>query len=382
MSALWQALRMSPTDADGPLIEAVLRSTFAPEGSARLLVPITASGLSETISVSLADLRGVYVPFLLWLRSRDAVCTRARCLIGIAGPAGSGKTTLAAVLEAMLAALSCSNFHFASPFPKAAKVEMDAYHLPNTELEELGLRKKKGAIETICGTALAGDLELLQGAPTVEATCVGPMRSWPHWSFVDDRGALLFPEYDRLGTHDPRLRSRAVSADVRLVLIEGLFVSRGDGDGWKLPLGPDPTAWARVRGMLEEVIHISAPLSLCRARCLSRRVRAVQLSAEEELGELVHDFLNTDAIPDCLRALIEPKLDAVVDHYARADAPSWYDIAADAVRATVRIKLALAPSLANAESEAGGDPLRVPWRRALEALRAIPSGAFADYAVD
>ena len=363
-SALWHALGVSPSH--GPAVRDRLRACFcgseaAPD--APLLVHIISSGLPETISISNAELWTVYIPLLLWFKMRATACTRRRCLIGIAGPAGSGKTTLAALTEVMMNAMVDADF------PRTAKIEMDGYHLTNVELDELGLRRRKGVIETICGTALAADLVRLNLGERASADLaladaaphVGPLRTRPNWSIFDsDDGALWFPDYDRLGTHDPRLRARRVSPDVRLVIVEGLFIARGDGGGGALPLGPDADAWARVRACLDEVVMISAPLSLCRARCLARRARTL-LPAEGE----PYDAL----------------LVGVTDHYRRNDAPSWHDINADASRSTLRLKIPLAPSFASAEAEAG-DALDVPWHVALEALKATAHNPFEGLTVD
>jgi pantothenate kinase len=59
---------------------------------------------------------------------------RDRFLIGIAGPPGAGKSTLAASLVGVL--------------PSSAAVPMDGFHYDNAVLNELGLRARKGAPET------------------------------------------------------------------------------------------------------------------------------------------------------------------------------------------------------------------------------------------
>lgn len=68
------------------------------------------------------------------LLPRVAALTGDRVLVGIAGPPGAGKTTLAASLAAALGS--------------AAVVPMDGFHLANIELERLRLTDRKGAPET------------------------------------------------------------------------------------------------------------------------------------------------------------------------------------------------------------------------------------------
>lgn len=61
----------------------------------------------------------------------------ARSLLGITGPPGSGKTTLAA--------------HLAQSLPGVAHVPMDGFHLADVALDRLGRREAKGAPDTFDG---------------------------------------------------------------------------------------------------------------------------------------------------------------------------------------------------------------------------------------
>lgn len=65
----------------------------------------------------------------------DAMLGRGGRVLGIAGPPGAGKSTLA---DRLLA-------HFG---PRAALLPMDGYHFANEELHRLGLAHRKGAPET------------------------------------------------------------------------------------------------------------------------------------------------------------------------------------------------------------------------------------------
>ncbi len=69
-------------------------------------------------------------------RARGLVVPGRRRILGIAGPPGAGKSTLA---EAVCAALGPST---------AALVPMDGFHLSNDALVRIGLRDRKGAPET------------------------------------------------------------------------------------------------------------------------------------------------------------------------------------------------------------------------------------------
>lgn len=71
----------------------------------------------------------------------DAILARsaqqARVLVGIAGPPGAGKSTVASSIHQDIA----SETH-------SVVVPMDGYHLDNAELDRLGLRHRKGAPDT------------------------------------------------------------------------------------------------------------------------------------------------------------------------------------------------------------------------------------------
>ena len=126
-------------------------------GGSPLHVEVEASGLLERVLIPRAELLTFYLPLLHAFAARAAA---ARVIIGVAGAAGSGKSTTSGVLVALANALAATG----APFPLAAAISMDGYHLTNAELVERGLRARKGVVETIHGTALAADLELLRAA--------------------------------------------------------------------------------------------------------------------------------------------------------------------------------------------------------------------------
>ena len=69
-------------------------------------------------------------------RARALIAPGERRVLGIAGPPGAGKSTLA---EAVCAALGAAT---------AALMPMDGFHLSNDELVRIGMRDRKGAPET------------------------------------------------------------------------------------------------------------------------------------------------------------------------------------------------------------------------------------------
>jgi pantothenate kinase len=66
--------------------------------------------------------------------ARAATPAERRLLVGIAGPPGSGKSTIAAALVELV--------------PAAALLPMDGFHLPQAELRRLGRRERMGAPDT------------------------------------------------------------------------------------------------------------------------------------------------------------------------------------------------------------------------------------------
>ncbi|WP_436519783.1 nucleoside/nucleotide kinase family protein [Actinoplanes sp. HUAS TT8] len=78
-------------------------------------------------------------------RARGLTAGGRRAVLGIAGPPGAGKTTLAEALRAELADAPPPGLPAGS---WVAHVPMDGFHLADVELDRLGLRSRKGAPET------------------------------------------------------------------------------------------------------------------------------------------------------------------------------------------------------------------------------------------
>jgi pantothenate kinase len=113
-------------------------------------------------------------------------------LVAIAGIPGSGKSTLSAEL--------CRRISGAVLLP------MDGYHLPKSQLDADGLRRR-GARHTFDSAAFCRDLRQLK------ATHAGE-----------------FPAFDH-AEQDPRPGAISVSPDTKLVIVEGLYVLMQD---WQL----------------------------------------------------------------------------------------------------------------------------------------------------
>ncbi|MFE4263718.1 nucleoside/nucleotide kinase family protein [Streptomyces sp. NPDC056883] len=151
----------------------------------------------------------------------------SRRILGIAGPPGAGKSTLAALIEDALGP------------ERAVVVPMDGFHLAQAELERLGRAERKGAPDTF---DVAGYVCLLRrlrqpGGPAVYA-----------------------PAFDR-SLEEPIAGSIAVAPGVPLVITEGNYL---------LHEAPE---WAPVRHLLDEAWYLAPEETLRVQRLVDRHVR-------------------------------------------------------------------------------------------------------------
>jgi pantothenate kinase len=160
-------------------------------------------------------------------RARALVPPSGRGILGIVGPPGSGKSTF---VEELVAELG-------SPF--AAVVPMDGFHMSNRVLDELGLRHRKGVLESFDAH---GYLSLIQRARE------------------SDGAPLLAPNFDRT-LDDPVAASIRVTPETRLVITEGIYLLEGS----------DP--WPGLRPLLDEVWYLQLDDEVRRARLRARHER-------------------------------------------------------------------------------------------------------------
>lgn len=174
-------------------------------------VPVVAfNGHEETLLARVAALGGT-----------------GRAILGICGPPGAGKSTLAAWLVNAL------------PTEKARLVSMDGFHLSNAVLASQGLAHRKGAPETFDADGYAALLNRLRRR---------------------EEAIVYAPEYDR--AHGESIAaSAAVGREVPLVVTEGNYLL-AEGRGWN-----------SAREHMDEVWFVDVDPDLRRRRLCDRHVR-------------------------------------------------------------------------------------------------------------
>jgi pantothenate kinase len=160
-----------------------------------------------------------------YLQQVDALLARGgRRLLGLVGPPGCGKSTVA---EALLTALGS----------RAVVVPMDGFHLANVELARLGRTGRKGAEDTFDSAGYAALLRRLRGQPADEV--------------------IYAPEFRR-AIEEPIANAIAVDPATPLVITEGNYLLLRTG------------AWSTVQDLLDEVWYVDVDPDLRRERLIAR----------------------------------------------------------------------------------------------------------------
>jgi pantothenate kinase len=197
-----------------------------------------------------------------------------RAIVGIAGPPGAGKSTLA---EAVVADYGPA-WGAGRVAGGAVVVPMDGFHLSNVELDRLGLADRKGAPETFDG---AGFVALLRRIRANEET-------------------VYAPAYSRV-LHESIGGVIPVPSTVDLVVVEGNYLL--------LPEEP----WSRARPLFDLVLYLDAPPAE-RVDGLVRRQRDRGLD-EAAARDWVH---RSDEANARLVAATRDRADAVVAREGRS----------------------------------------------------------------
>lgn len=178
-----------------------------------------------------------------------------RVLLGICGPPGAGKSTLAEKLVKTLG-------------KEAVYVGMDGFHLAQAELERLGRADRKGAPDTFDAAGYVNLLTRLKIKPTE---------------------TIYAPEFRR-EIEEPIAGAVPVSPDHRIVVTEGNY----------LLLPNDP--WRKLRPLLTETWFLSPEESLRHNRLIARHEAFGRTKAEARARTLGSDERNAVLINATLPA--------------------------------------------------------------------------------
>lgn len=164
------------------------------------------------------------VPSDYLARVRELLQGGERKLLGLVGPPGAGKSTLALALQHAFADVS-------------QVVPMDGYHLANVELRRLGRAERKGAPDTFDSAGYAAMLQRLRQQRPDEI--------------------VYAPEFRR-EIEEPVAGAIPVFPQTRLVITEGNYLLLDNGH------------WASVATLLDEVWYVDVDDSLRTNRLTQR----------------------------------------------------------------------------------------------------------------
>lgn len=172
-----------------------------------------------------------------------------RRILGITGPPGAGKSTIA---EALAEALG----------ERARLVGMDGFHLAEAELQRLGRRDRKGAPDTFDALGYVALLRRLRAA---------------------DEEVVYAPHFDR-SIEEAIAGYVPVPRDVPLVITEGNYLLVDDGP------------WAAVRPLLDECWYVEPDETERLERLVARHQRFGRTPAEAWERSTGSDQRNADVI--------------------------------------------------------------------------------------
>jgi pantothenate kinase len=203
-------------------------------------------------------------------RARRLVAPGTRSLLGIAGPPGCGKSTLAEAIVAEFEGL-------------AILVPMDGFHLSNSQLRRLGRRQRKGAPDTFDANGYVSLLRRLA---------------------ANEEDTVFAPEFRR-EQEEAIAGAIAIPRSTPLVVTEGNYILM------------DEPPWAAVRGLLSEAWYLDLDPATRVDRLIRRHVYFGK--TQEEARGWVH---NSDEVNAGRVVATRHHADVVVTDWGLDQTPS------------------------------------------------------------
>lgn len=172
---------------------------------------------------------------------------RERLVVGIAGPPGAGKSTLA---QALITAL-----------PHSACVPMDGFHFDNAVLDQLGLRARKGSPETFDCAGFAATLDRIR-------------RREPN---------VAIPVFDR-EMDLARAGAALIGQEIKFVVVEGNYLLL------------DERPWSALADVLDLTIFLSVSRVELERRLLRRWIDLGRSEEQARHWVATNDMPNADRV--------------------------------------------------------------------------------------
>lgn len=187
-----------------------------------------------------------------WTERVEALLARQqRVILGITGPPGAGKSTIA---EAVV-----------SSFDDAVHLPMDGFHLADVELMRLDRFERKGAIDTFDAYGYLAVLQRIRSSPS---------------------HIVYAPAFDR-GIEQPVAGSIPVAPLARLIVTEGNY------------LLDDDEPWPAVSARLDEVWFVDVEPEERRRRLVARHIEFGKSPEQAEAWVRNIDERNAERIEKC-----------------------------------------------------------------------------------